>query len=74
LATTAKRVKDEKIQKKFADARAKGQKLKFSTRRHNRCKICGRPRGYLRKFGLCRLFFRGLALRGEIPGVAKSSW
>ncbi|MGA7930442.1 MAG: type Z 30S ribosomal protein S14 [Candidatus Sulfotelmatobacter sp.] len=47
---------------------------KFSTRRHNRCKICGRPRAYLRKFGLCRLCFRGLALRGEIPGVAKSSW
>ncbi len=46
----------------------------FTTRQHNRCKICGRPRGYLRKFGLCRLHFRDLALRGEIPGVAKSSW
>ena len=42
--------------------------------RHNRCKLCGRPRAYLRKFGLCRLCFRGLALRGEIPGVSKSSW
>jgi small subunit ribosomal protein S14 len=74
LATTAKRVKDARIQKKFEVARATGKKLKFSTRRHNRCKICGRPRGYLRKFGLCRMCFRGLALRGEIPGVAKSSW
>jgi small subunit ribosomal protein S14 len=74
LATTAKRVKDARIQKKFEVARAAGKKLKFSTRRHNRCKICGRPRGYLRKFGLCRMCFRGLALRGEIPGVAKSSW
>jgi small subunit ribosomal protein S14 len=75
LATTAKRVKDAKIQKKFDDARAKGaQKPKFSSRRHNRCKNCGRPRAYLRKFGICRLCFRSLALRGEIPGVAKSSW
>ena len=46
----------------------------FTTRQHNRCKICGRSRGYLRKFGLCRLHFRDLALRGEIPGVSKSSW
>jgi small subunit ribosomal protein S14 len=75
LATTAKRVKDAKIQKKFDDARAKGGvKPKFSSRRHNRCKICGRPRAYLRKFGICRLCFRALALKGEIPGVSKSSW
>jgi small subunit ribosomal protein S14 len=73
--TTAKRVKDAKIEKKFETARnAKEKTPKFSSRRHNRCKICGRPRAYLRKFGLCRLCFRGLALRGEIPGVAKSSW
>ncbi|HXZ42364.1 MAG TPA: type Z 30S ribosomal protein S14 [Terriglobales bacterium] len=50
------------------------KKPKFSTRKHNRCKICGRPRAYIRKFGICRLCFRGLALRGEIPGVSKSSW
>ena len=50
------------------------KKPKFSTRQHNRCRICGRPRGYLRKFGICRLCFRQLALRGEIPGVSKSSW
>jgi small subunit ribosomal protein S14 len=72
--TTAKRVKDAKIEKKFEVARASKKKLKFSTRRHNRCKLCGRPRAYLRKFGICRLCFRGLALRGEIPGVSKSSW
>src|SRR5436190_19670060 len=73
--TTAKRVKDAKIQEKFQQARdKKEQRPKFSTRRHNRCKLCGRPRGYLRKFGICRLCFRGLALRGEIPGVSKSSW
>ena len=47
---------------------------KYKTRNYNRCKNCGRPRAYLRKFGVCRLCFRGLALRGEIPGVSKSSW
>jgi small subunit ribosomal protein S14 len=72
--TTAKRVKDAKIEKKFEVARATKKQPKFSTRRHNRCKLCGRPRAYLRKFGVCRLCFRGLALRGEIPGVSKSSW
>jgi len=81
--TTAKRVKDTEIQAKFDKVyeankgKAKADKEarpKFSTRRHNRCKICGRPRAYLRKFGICRLCFRGLALRGEIPGVSKSSW
>jgi small subunit ribosomal protein S14 len=73
--TTAKRVKDEKIEEKFRQAREKKVAMpKFSTRRHNRCKLCGRPRAYLRKFGICRLCFRGLALRGEIPGVSKSSW
>ncbi len=47
---------------------------KFSVRVHNRCKVCGRPRGYLRKFGICRICFRTFALRGQIPGVSKSSW
>jgi len=50
------------------------RKPKFMTRRKNRCKQCGRPRGYLRKFTLCRICFRKLALAGEIPGVVKSSW
>lgn len=50
------------------------QKPKFSTRSVNRCGKCGRPRGYMRKFGLCRICFRELASRGEIPGVIKSSW
>ncbi|RLC28310.1 MAG: type Z 30S ribosomal protein S14 [Deltaproteobacteria bacterium] len=47
---------------------------KFSTRRYNRCPICGRSRAYLRKFGICRICFRSMASRGEIPGVIKSSW
>ncbi len=47
---------------------------KFRVRRHNRCKQCGRSRGFLRKFELCRICFRLLSLRGDIPGVIKSSW
>jgi small subunit ribosomal protein S14 len=47
---------------------------KFKVQRHNRCHLCGRPRAFIRKFGLCRICFRTLALRGEIPGVVKSSW
>lgn len=52
------------------------QKLtpKFSTRRYNRCQFCGRRRAFYRKFGTCRLCFRQMALRGEIPGVRKASW
>ena len=47
---------------------------KFAVRHRNRCELCGRPRGYYRKFRLCRLCFRKLAHRGEIPGVMKASW
>jgi small subunit ribosomal protein S14 len=47
---------------------------KFSTRKRNRCLLSGRPRGFLRKFGLGRLFFRKLALEGMLPGVNKASW
>ena len=47
---------------------------KFKVRAYRRCRLCGRPRGYLRKFELCRICFRDLALRGEIPGVIKASW
>lgn len=49
-------------------------KPKFSTRQHNRCILCGRPKGYLRRFGVCRICFRELAWKGEIPGVKKASW
>lgn len=50
------------------------KKLKFNIRFRNRCRLCGRPRGYMRKFELCRICFRNLALSGELPGVTKSSW
>ncbi|MBN2541678.1 type Z 30S ribosomal protein S14 [bacterium] len=47
---------------------------KYSTRKYNRCNSCGRVRGYLKDFGLCRICFRELALKGEIPGITKASW
>jgi small subunit ribosomal protein S14 len=47
---------------------------KFKTREYNRCKRCGRPRAYFRKFGLCRICLREIAHQGLIPGVKKSSW
>ena len=61
MATTAKIAKDEK-------------KPKFTCRHRNRCKQCGRPRGYIGKFALCRICFRQHALLGNLPGVKKSSW
>lgn len=61
MATTAKMAREEK-------------KLKFEVRHRNRCRLCGRSRAYMRKFALCRLCFRELALRGQVAGVTKSSW
>jgi small subunit ribosomal protein S14 len=46
----------------------------YASQVRNRCTECGRPRGYIRRFGLCRICFRELALQGKIPGVVKSSW
>jgi small subunit ribosomal protein S14 len=43
-------------------------------RQHNRCKLTGRPRGYMRQFGICRVVFRDMALAGKIPGIKKASW
>ena len=61
---------------------AREKDRKYETRVRNRCqfvdprsgKVCGRPRGYIRKFGLCRIHFREEALKGNIPGVVKASW
>lgn len=61
MATTAKIAKTKK-------------KLKFEVRQRNRCRVCGRPRSYYRKFGLCRIHMRLLALQGYLPGVIKASW
>jgi small subunit ribosomal protein S14 len=79
MATTAKIAKDiklEKIRKDSQAAKAAGKPgiAKLPTRHRNRCWRCGRPRAFLRKFGICRLCFRQLALNGEVPGVVKASW
>lgn len=50
------------------------KRRKYPTRVRNRCRICGRPRGYMRRFQLCRICFRQVALEGKIPGIIKSSW
>jgi len=50
------------------------KKPKFSVRAYTRCSVCGRSHAYLKKFGLCRICFRMLALKGELPGVTKASW
>ncbi len=59
--------------KKSIIAKAKREQ-KFGVRNYNRCPMCGRPRAFIRKFGICRICFRQLALSGEITGVTKSSW
>ena len=61
MATTAKMAKEAKPPK-------------YKIRLRNRCRLCGRPRGYMRKFAMCRLCFRKLALEGDVTGVTKSSW
>lgn len=50
------------------------ERRKYAVRVRSRCRRCGRPRGFIRRFQLCRICFRELALQGQIPGVAKSSW
>lgn len=74
MARTALLVKTAKRQKKLLQELAQGKKPKFSTRVYNRCKLCGRNRGYLRKYEMCRICFRSLASEGKITGVTKSSW
>ena len=61
MAKTAMKVKQQR-------------KQKFAVREDNRCRICGRPHAYLRKYGICRICFRELAYKGQIPGVKKASW
>lgn len=59
---------------KTADVIKARRQPKHEVRHRNRCSLCGRPRAYMRKFGICRLCFRALAHKGELPGVLKASW
>lgn len=75
MAKKSKIAKSERILKRKAEYLLAGVRKvnKLSTRGENRCKITGRPRGYMRYFGISRLTFRELALKGELPGVVKAS-
>lgn len=82
----ARERKRERMVAKYADLRAKLKKEgdydaldklprnASPVRLHNRCKLTGRPKGYMRQFGICRVKFRDMALAGKIPGVTKASW
>lgn len=82
----AREEKRQRMVKKYAELRKqlkeegrweeldKLPKNSSPVRLHNRCRLTGRPKGYMRKFGLCRVKFRELALEGKIPGVTKASW
>ena len=59
---------------RFRSSLLTGSPAKFSSRRYNRCSLCGRPHAYLRDYGICRICFRELAYKGQIPGVKKASW
>ena len=69
MAKTSKVIQQRRLRQASAAGR-----LRFSTRYYNRCGRCGRARGYYRKFDLCRICVRQLALEGKIPGMTKSSW
>lgn len=74
MVRKAKWVQQKKLMERYMLAKAEGRKMKFATRVYNRCELTGRPRGYMRDFGISRCVFRELAEKGEIPGVRKSSW
>lgn len=74
MARTAITFKCKKRQEKAAREHAQGKKITFPTRVYNRCELCGKMHGYMRKFGTCRICFRELASHGKIMGVTKSSW
>lgn len=74
MARLALKVKNQRRTKKAAGERAKGLKPEFGTKVYNRCKLCGRVNGYMRRFEMCRICFRELARNGKIMGVKKSSW
>lgn len=74
MAKTSSIVKAERRKRYIANALAAGATPRHAIRQINRCQLCGRRHGFMRKFGMCRICFRQLASRNEIPGVRKASW
>lgn len=74
MARKALKVKQKRLKEDFFKALGAGKKPVHRTKVYNRCKLCGRIGGYLRRFDMCRICFRELASRGLINGVRKSSW
>lgn len=74
MARKALRIKTQRRKDERLQALSEGRKPEFSTKVYNRCKLCGRNRGYMRMFEMCRICFRELACSGKIMGVKKSSW
>lgn len=74
MARLALRLKQQKHMAAHRKAVSAGKKPAFPTRIYRRCGLCGRQHGFMRMFGICRICFRELATRGEIPGIKKSSW
>ena len=74
MARKALVVKQKRKLAEYLRAKSRGKKPVFPTRVYNRCNLCGRKRGFMRFFGICRICFRELAVEGDIPGITKSSW
>ena len=74
MARTALVVKTRRKKEAAAKQKKEGKKVVFPTKVYNRCRLCGRKFGYMRKFDMCRVCFRELASNGKIPGLKKSSW
>jgi small subunit ribosomal protein S14 len=74
MARTALKVKTLRKKLLLKKQKESGDTLTFPTKVYNRCRLCGRKGGYMRKFDMCRICFRELASQGKIPGVRKSSW
>lgn len=74
MARKALKLKTARKQEEVKKAKLAGKKPNMPTRAYNRCTLCGRPHGYIRKFDMCRICFRELAQMGKIPGITKSSW
>lgn len=74
MTRLALRNSQKKRMAEYQKAKSQGKKPVHPTKIYNRCSLCSRRHGYMRFFGICRICFRELAIRGEIPGITKSSW